>query len=97
MERNGNPNRHIEAFAAQLEGARYRRGITKRELARRTGIPENTLRRYLVGERDVPVTSAVAIASALEVDLAGLIDAALAAVRSQELEGLPSADTKGDG
>lgn len=43
-------------------------GFNRRKMCKMIGISEMTLRRYIKGDRDIPVVTMVAIANALKID-----------------------------
>ena len=55
-----------EAVAAQIRAELAAAGLTKADLARMTGKPENTIGRYLNGQRDIPWPVYADIAHALK-------------------------------
>lgn len=65
-----------EAVAALLRARLGYLGLSKAELARRTGMNREVLRRYLAAERDLPLDPLFTITDALEMDPAALIDEA---------------------
>lgn len=58
------------AAVLQLSGA---------ELARRTGIPPQSMHRYMTGQREIPMSAFVKIAGALGVEAGDLIREAMGA------------------
>lgn len=58
----------IPAIAAEVRTQAAFDRVQHKALAERSGIPYSTLRRYLSGDRDIPVTSLIAICEALNVD-----------------------------
>lgn len=58
----------IPAIAAEIRTQATLDRIQHKTVAERSGIPYSTLRRYLAGERDIPVTALIAICEALNVD-----------------------------
>lgn len=67
-------DKYIEAAAGALRAAQARARMKDTELAERAGIPVVTLRRYLKGERDAPVSAIFKIAEALRVNPGTLLD-----------------------
>lgn len=67
-------DKYIEAAAGALRAAQARAKMTDTELAEKAGIPAVTLRRYLKGQRDTPVTAIFKIASALNISAGALLD-----------------------
>lgn len=63
------------AVAAELRAQRERLHMTFPALADTTGIPRNTLMRYLNGYRDIPLAAFGRIARALQLDASKLLDA----------------------
>lgn len=61
-------DKYISAAAAELRAAQARAQLTDTALAQRADVPVVTLRRYLKGERDTPVSVLMRIAAALNVD-----------------------------
>ncbi|MDU5961999.1 MAG: helix-turn-helix transcriptional regulator [Dermabacter sp.] len=58
----------IPPIAAELRTQAALDRVQHKTLAELSGIPYSTLRRYLSGDRDIPVTSLIAICEALNVD-----------------------------
>lgn len=58
----------IPAIAAELRTQATLDRVQHKTLAELSGVPYSTLRRYLSGDRDIPVTSLIAICEALNVD-----------------------------
>lgn len=67
-------DKYIEAAAGALRAAQARAKMTDIALAELAGIPAVTLRRYLRGERDTPVSAIFKIANALNVSAGALLD-----------------------
>ena len=67
----------MQAAAAELRAAQARAQLTDTALATRAGIPVVTLRRYLKGTRDTPVSALFRIAEALGVSPGRLLDDAM--------------------
>lgn len=67
-------DKYIEAAAGALRAAQARAKMTDMALAERSGIPAVTLRRYLRGERDTPVSAIFKIANALNISAGALLD-----------------------
>lgn len=61
--------------------------LSKAELARRTGMNREVLRRYLAGERDLPLDALFDITDALDMDPAALIQEADKIVRGDAEQG----------
>lgn len=55
------------AVAAQMRAERAATGMTIDALSSASGIPSQTLMRYLKGTRDIPMRAFIALADALEV------------------------------
>lgn len=64
-----------QAVAAELRAERSRLRVSFPDLAERTGIPRNTLLRYLNGQRDIPMPAFGRIARALGIDAGEMLDA----------------------
>lgn len=75
----------IAAIAAELRAERAAKRMTITQLSQRSGVPSATLNRYLAGQRDVPVSTIIALASALEVDPGELLDRAVARAQGEQL------------
>ena len=67
-------DKYIEAAAGALRAAQGRAKMSDTELAERSGIPAVTLRRYLKGQRDTPVSAIFKIAAALNISAGALLD-----------------------
>lgn len=67
-------DKYIEAAAGSLRAAQARAKMTNTALAEAAGIPAVTLRRYLQGERDTPVSAIFKIAAALDISPGALLD-----------------------
>lgn len=67
-------DKYIEAAAGALRAAQGRANMTDATLSERSGIPVVTLRRYLKGQRDTPVSALFKIAGALNVSAGALLD-----------------------
>ncbi|WP_341935301.1 helix-turn-helix domain-containing protein [Microbacterium sp. LWO14-1.2] len=65
---------YVEAAAGALRAAQARARMTDIALAETSGIPVVTLRRYLKGTRDTPVSALFKIADALGVSAGALLD-----------------------
>lgn len=76
------------AVAALLRARTGYLSLSKAELARRTGMNREVLRRYLAGERDLPLDALFDITDALDMDPAALI---------QEADQIVRRDTKAGG
>lgn len=76
-----------EAVAALLRARLGFIGISKAELARRTGMNREVLRRYLAAERDLPLDPLFTITDALDMDPASLIQEADQIVRRNSQAG----------
>ncbi|MBG9887147.1 hypothetical protein ABE10_25375 [Bacillus toyonensis] len=68
---------YVEAAAGALRAAQARAKMTDIALAERAGMPVVTLRRYLKGVRDTPVSALFRIAAALGVSAGSLLDDAM--------------------
>lgn len=68
---------YVEAAAGALRAAQARAQMTDLALAEKAGIPAVTLRRYLKGTRDTPVSALFKIAAALGVSAGALLDDAM--------------------
>lgn len=64
---------HIDLIAARMEQARWERGISVAELARRIGVDRKRLRRVLNGERAMRADEFVRLCAELEVGLGAFI------------------------
>ncbi|WP_280245532.1 helix-turn-helix domain-containing protein [Nocardia abscessus] len=69
------------AVARHLKAERVRRGLLQADLAEKTGLAINTIRRLESGEREMKFSQLFAIAEALGVSPGAFIDAAQAAMR----------------
>lgn len=67
-------DKYSEAAAGALRAAQGRANITDAALSERSGIPVVTLRRYLKGQRDTPVSAIFKISEALGVNAGALLD-----------------------
>ncbi|GLU91302.1 helix-turn-helix transcriptional regulator [Agromyces sp. NBRC 114283] len=67
-------DKYVVAAAAELRAAQARAQLTDTALAERSGIPTVTLRRYLKGTRDTPVSALFKIADALGISPGRLLD-----------------------
>lgn len=65
-----------DAVARALDARREQERISRPELSRLSGIPYPTLHRYLKGERAIPMSRFIAIATAMNVEAAEIIEAA---------------------
>ncbi|WP_082483006.1 helix-turn-helix domain-containing protein [Microbacterium sp. Leaf347] len=74
-------DKYVEAAAAELRAAQARARMSDVALAAAAGIPAVTLRRYLKGERDAPLSVLFKIADALGVSAGGLLDDAMKHVK----------------
>ena len=61
------------AVSAQIRAERAAAGMTIAQLSRESGIPEQTLMRYLKGTRDIPLAALYAIADGLGMPLGVLL------------------------
>ncbi|MGZ0067820.1 helix-turn-helix domain-containing protein [Microbacterium arborescens] len=64
-----------QAVAAELRAARARLQVSYPALVESTGIPRNTLLRYLNGQRDIPMPAFGRIARALSLNPTQVLDA----------------------
>jgi transcriptional regulator with XRE-family HTH domain len=62
----------------ELQAERAAKHLTVRELSEQSGIVKGTLQRYLSGHRDIPVPALYAIANALDLEPAVILDRASA-------------------
>ncbi|WAC68867.1 helix-turn-helix domain-containing protein [Microbacterium sp. SL75] len=67
-------DQYVAAASAELRAAQGRANLNDVALAAKSGIPVATLRRYLKGDRDTPVSALFRIAKALGVDAGRLLD-----------------------
>ena len=67
-------DQYVAAASAELRAAQARANLTDTALAERSGIPVVTLRRYLKGSRDTPVSALFKISGALGIDPGRLLD-----------------------
>ncbi|MBB3158234.1 transcriptional regulator with XRE-family HTH domain [Microbacterium proteolyticum] len=67
-------DQYVAAASAELRAAQGRAKLSNVALAAKSGIPLPTLRRYLNGERDTPVSALFRIANALGVDAGRLLN-----------------------
>lgn len=74
-------DKYVEAAAAELRAAQARARMSDVALAAASGIPVVTLRRYLKGERDTPVSTLFKISEALGVPAGQLLDDAMKHVK----------------
>lgn len=72
------------AVAAELRAARSRQRISYPTLVEATGIPRNTLLRYLNGQRDIPMPAFGRIARALNLSPGDVLDSVDAELRKQQ-------------
>jgi transcriptional regulator with XRE-family HTH domain len=75
-----------DAIARALDARREQERISRPDLARRAGIPYQTAIRYLTGKRAIPMSKFIAMASAMGVPVAELIDAGKRILESAEKE-----------
>lgn len=68
---------YASAVSAELRAIAARERVTGKELGERTGIPYTTLRRYLAGERDVPLAALIEMAAALDVSPGSILNTAM--------------------
>lgn len=68
---------YASAVSAELRAIAARERVTGKELGERTGIPYTTLRRYLAGERDVPLAALIEMAAALDVLPGAILNTAM--------------------
>lgn len=68
---------YASAVSAELRAIAARERVTGKELGGRTGIPYTTLRRYLAGERDVPLAALIEMAAALDVSPGSILNTAM--------------------
>ena len=78
---------YASAVSAELRAIAARERVTGKELGERTGIPYTTLRRYLAGERDVPLAALIEMAAALDVLPGAILNTAM---RRAEEDARPS-------
>ena len=62
-------DRGVEAFTEMLRAARERRGLTQRELGRLAGVPQSHISKIESGAVDLRLSSLLALAAVLELDL----------------------------
>ncbi|MDJ1650055.1 MULTISPECIES: helix-turn-helix domain-containing protein [Gordonibacter] len=67
------PMKHIDLIAARMEQARWKRGISVAELARRIGVDPKRLWRVLNGERAMRADEFVRLCAELEVGLGAFL------------------------
>ena len=65
---------HIDLIAARMEQARWERGISVAELARRVGVDQKRLWRVLNGERAMRADEFVRLCAELGVGLGAFLD-----------------------
>ena len=68
-----NPNRLAESLAARIAGLVEGSGMSLREVAERTSIPLNTLRRRLAGQSPINTTEIASLAQLLGHDASDLL------------------------
>lgn len=73
-----------QAVATVLRGKQAENRVSNIALTDATGIPERTLIRYMQGQRPIPLSRMVAIASAIGVDAGDVVRAAIEAVQVAE-------------
>lgn len=61
-----------KAVGAELRAARARRGWSREELSKRSGVTVISMRRYEAGTRSVPVDALAYLMSALDLDVADI-------------------------
>lgn len=86
MDKNA---RRIEALDAaiahELLEHMYQARIDRKDVAERTGLNYFTVRRYLAGERSIPLPAFISICAAIPVDAGQVIEAAnVAVVRAEQ-------------
>jgi transcriptional regulator with XRE-family HTH domain len=64
----------VATFSDNLREARARRGFSQEELARRSGVPRNSVYRYEAGMRDPRLQTVRRLAEALEMSTSELVD-----------------------
>jgi DNA-binding Xre family transcriptional regulator len=69
MDKN---QQYVDALAEELAVALTRAHMTNRDLAKVTGLHENTVGRYVSGKRDIPVSVMAVLCRALGVDVGDL-------------------------
>jgi len=69
-------DKYVVAASAEIRAAQARASLSDVALAELSGIPVVTLRRYLKGSRDTPVSALLKIAEALGISPGRLLDAA---------------------
>lgn len=65
---------YAKAFGEYLKSLLEEKGMTQKELARRTGLTEASVSRYINGERTPKILQAYRIACAIGVDMNTLIN-----------------------
>ncbi|WP_391484759.1 helix-turn-helix domain-containing protein [Arthrobacter woluwensis] len=75
---------YMQAAASELRAAQGRAQRSDAALARLSGIPVVTLRRYLKGERDIPGSALFKLADALGTTPGALMDAAMKSLDSDD-------------
>jgi transcriptional regulator with XRE-family HTH domain len=63
----------LDATGSRIRRLRRRRALRQETVARAAGISQPTLSNYETGKREVPITTALSIAAALDVSLAELL------------------------
>ncbi|MGX6402785.1 helix-turn-helix domain-containing protein [Dermabacter hominis] len=81
---------YASAVSAELRAIAARERVTGKELGEHTGIPYTTLRRYLAGDRDVPLAALIEMAAALDVSPGAILNTAMR--RAEEDARLAQAD-----
>ena len=76
-------DQYIDAAAGALRAAQARAQMTDVALAERSGIPAVTLRRYLKGTRDTPISALLKIADALGISAGALLDDAMKHIKDK--------------
>jgi transcriptional regulator with XRE-family HTH domain len=59
----------MEDLAASLKAARVKKGLSQRALSQRTGVPQSHISKIEAGDVDLRVSSLVAIANAIDLEL----------------------------
>lgn len=77
-------DKYIDAAASELRAAQARARLTDTALSKRAGIPVVTLRRYLKGERDTPVSALFRMAIALDITPGRLLDDAMRTITDDQ-------------
>lgn len=90
IEKDINMSYHAQDIAKRLQAARRTKGVSQRELSAFAGIPQAQISRIEAGTVDLRLSSLVALAHALDLELELIPRKAVPAVRSLSREAIHS-------